>query len=72
MRSQVSVITAPAVLRITASSTSIHAFYKLPKDFPIEMGAIIEPYGCAMHAVDRAELTHTDVLVVSGPGALSV
>jgi threonine dehydrogenase-like Zn-dependent dehydrogenase len=46
--------------------------YKLPKDFPVEMGSIIEPYGCAMHAVDRAELTHTDVLVVSGLGTIGL
>jgi L-iditol 2-dehydrogenase len=46
--------------------------HKLPKDFPVEMGSIIEPYGCGMHAVDRAELKHTDVLVVSGLGTIGL
>ncbi len=46
--------------------------YKVPKEFPIEMGALVEPYGCAMHAVDRAELKHTDVLVVSGLGTIGL
>lgn len=46
--------------------------HKLPKDFPIEKGALIEPYGCAMHAVERAQLKHTDVLVVSGLGAIGL
>ena len=46
--------------------------YKVPKDFPVEMGAIVEPYGCAMHAVDRAQIKHTDVLVISGLGAIGL
>ena len=46
--------------------------HKLPKDMPLEMAALIEPYGCAMHAVERAQIKHTDVVVISGMGAIGL
>ncbi|GHU63879.1 erythritol/L-threitol dehydrogenase [Clostridia bacterium] len=46
--------------------------HKLPDDFTVEQGSIIEPYACAMHAVERANIQHTDVVVVSGLGAIGL
>jgi L-iditol 2-dehydrogenase len=46
--------------------------HKLPHDFTVEQGAIVEPYACAMHAVERAEIKHPDVVVVSGLGAIGL
>lgn len=46
--------------------------HKLPKNFPVEMGSIIEPYACAMHAVERAAIKHTDVVVISGLGCIGL
>ena len=44
----------------------------LPKDFPVEKGSIIEPYACAMHAVERGNIKHTDVVVISGLGCIGL
>lgn len=46
--------------------------HKLPDNFTVKQGAIVEPYACAMHAVERAEIKHTDVVVVSGLGAIGL
>lgn len=46
--------------------------HKLPKDFPVEKGSIIEPFACAMHAVERANIKHTDVVVISGLGCIGL
>lgn len=46
--------------------------HKLPDNFTVEQGAIVEPYACAMHAVERAEIKHTDIVVVSGLGAIGL
>ncbi len=46
--------------------------HKLPKDFPIELGALIEPYACAMHAVERGGIEHNDVVVVGGLGCIGL
>ncbi len=46
--------------------------HKLPKDTSVEIGAVIEPYACAMHAVERGNIKHTDVVVVSGLGCIGL
>ncbi len=45
---------------------------KLPKDMPLEQAALVEPYGCSKHAVDRAGITNEDVVVISGAGTLGL
>ena len=46
--------------------------YAVPDDMPIEKAALIEPYACVMHAVDRARITENDVVVISGAGTLGL
>ncbi len=46
--------------------------YKVPKDLPMESAILIEPYACAKHAVDRAQVTPTDVVVQAGVGCLGL
>ena len=33
---------------------------------------MIEPYACGMHAVERANVGHEDVVVISGLGAIGL
>ena len=44
--------------------------HKVSKDLTVEQAALIEPYACGMHAAERAEVKHTDVVVVAGLGAI--
>ena len=44
--------------------------YRVPESLTAEQAALIEPYACAMHAVDRAQITKDDVAVISGVGSL--
>lgn len=46
--------------------------YKLPEDLKLEKAVLIEPYGCAKHAVDRGNITQEDVVVISGAGPLGI
>lgn len=45
---------------------------RVPEDMPLEKALLIEPYGCAKHAVDRAQITNEDVVVISGAGTLGL
>ena len=45
---------------------------KMPADMPMEQAALVEPYGCSKHAVDRAGITNEDVVVISGAGTLGL
>ncbi|MBR2256422.1 MAG: alcohol dehydrogenase catalytic domain-containing protein [Blautia sp.] len=45
---------------------------RVPADMPLEQAALIEPYGCSKHAVDRAGITNEDVVVISGAGTLGL
>lgn len=45
---------------------------KVPVDMPLEEAALIEPYGCSKHAVDRANISNEDVVVISGAGTLGL
>jgi len=46
--------------------------HKVPKNMPLESALLIEPYGCSKHAVDRANIQCTDVVVISGAGTLGL
>lgn len=46
--------------------------YLVPADMPIEMAALIEPYGCSFHCVERARVTPLDFVVLSGAGTLGL
>lgn len=46
--------------------------YLVPADMPIEKAALIEPYACSFHCVDRAQVKTTDVVVQSGVGTLGL
>jgi len=46
--------------------------YQIPKDLELEKAILIEPYSCAKHAIDRAQITNTDVVVISGVGTLGL
>lgn len=46
--------------------------HRVPEDMPLEKALLIEPYGCAKHAVDRAGITIEDTVVVSGAGTLGL
>ena len=45
---------------------------KVPKEMKLEEALLIEPYGCSKHAVDRANITNEDVVVISGAGTLGL
>jgi L-iditol 2-dehydrogenase len=44
----------------------------VPADMPIEKAALIEPYACSFHCVERAQITARDVVVQSGVGTLGL
>ncbi|MBO5322555.1 MAG: alcohol dehydrogenase catalytic domain-containing protein [Oscillospiraceae bacterium] len=45
---------------------------RVPDEMSIEDALLIEPYGCSKHAVDRANITNEDVVVISGAGTLGL
>ena len=48
-----------------------HYWMCQPHDM-LEQAALIEPYGCSKHAVDRANISNEDVVVISGAGTLGL
>lgn len=38
----------------------------------VKQALLIEPYGCSKHAVDRANITNEDVVVIAGAGTLGL
>lgn len=46
--------------------------YRVPEEMPLQKAILIEPYACAMHAVDRAQITKDDVVVIAGAGTLGL
>jgi len=44
----------------------------VPEEFTVEEAILIEPYGCSKHAVDRANLTNEDIVVIAGAGTLGL
>ena len=45
---------------------------RIPDHLPLERALLIEPYGCAKHAVERAGITPDDIVVLSGAGTLGL
>jgi L-iditol 2-dehydrogenase len=41
---------------------------KIPDDLPYEVGALLEPVGCCVRALDRSHIQHGDTLVIVGAG----
>lgn len=46
--------------------------YLVPRDMKAPAVALIEPYACAFHCVERAQISTTDVVVLSGAGTLGL
>lgn len=46
--------------------------YLVPEEIPIEKAILVEPYACSFHCVERAQVTTTDVVVLSGAGTLGL
>lgn len=46
--------------------------HKVPDDLAPEQGAIIEPLACSVHAVELARIRLSDIVVVSGLGAIGM
>ena len=46
--------------------------YKIDKDLPPAHAAFTEPLSCALHAVERADITFDDVVVVAGAGPIGL
>lgn len=46
--------------------------HKIPEEMSDEQAVLVEPYACGMHAVERANIRHTDVVVISGLGAIGL
>lgn len=46
--------------------------YLVPAKMPIEKAALIEPYACSFHCVERAQVKNVDVVVLSGAGTLGL
>lgn len=44
--------------------------HKIPKELTPTQSVLIEPIACGMHAVEQAKITHNDVVVVAGLGAI--
>jgi len=46
--------------------------YKVPDEIPMKLAILIEPLGCSIHAVERAQIQFRDVVVLSGAGPLGL
>ena len=46
--------------------------WKVPKDLPYEIAIAIEPLGCAIHGVERANIQFSDTVVLTGVGAIGL
>ncbi len=46
--------------------------HKVPQGLSLEKALLIEPYSCAKHCVDRANIGTEDVVVLSGAGTLGL
>lgn len=44
--------------------------HKVPDNFTPEQSVLIEPIACGMHAIERAQIRHSDVVVIAGLGAI--
>lgn len=46
--------------------------HRVPENMSVEDAMLIEPYSCSKHAVDRAQITNEDVVVLAGAGTLGL
>ena len=46
--------------------------HKIPHEIPTEKAVLIEPFACAKHCVDRADISNEDIVVLSGAGPLGL
>lgn len=46
--------------------------HKVPDSLPLESALLIEPFSCAKHCIDRAQIGAEDVVVLSGAGTLGL
>ena len=46
--------------------------HKIPKEIPLRDALLIEPYACAKHCVDRAQINCDDIVIISGAGPLGL
>lgn len=46
--------------------------HKIPDTLSREQAVLIEPFACSMHAVERGRISHSDVVVISGLGAIGL
>lgn len=44
--------------------------HKVPVEFTTEQAVMIEPVACGMHAIEKAGIHHSDVVVIAGLGAI--
>lgn len=44
--------------------------HKLPEEFTAQQGALVEPIACGMHALEQGDIRHSDIVVISGLGAI--
>ncbi len=56
-------------VRIPTKHAKIH---RVPKELPLDAALLIEPFSCAKHCVDRAQITAEDIVVLSGAGTLGL
>lgn len=56
-------------VRLRVKHSQIH---KVPEDMELKSAILIEPYGCAKHCVDRAQIGSEDVVVLAGAGTLGL
>lgn len=56
-------------VRIPSKHSVIH---KVPKEMSLTDALLIEPYSCAKHCVDRAQIGCEDIVVLSGAGTLGL
>jgi 2-desacetyl-2-hydroxyethyl bacteriochlorophyllide A dehydrogenase len=46
--------------------------HKVPESFTAEQAVLVEPIACGMHAVERGNIQHNDVVVIAGLGAIGL
>lgn len=46
--------------------------HKVPATFSPEQAVMIEPIACGMHALEQAQIQHSDVVVIAGLGAIGL
>ena len=55
-------------MRLPATSRT----HKVPNSMPLERAAMIEPYACSVHAVNRGQIQLDDFVVLAGAGPLGL